>query len=130
MSARLARVDGDFAVARPIPWDEEDTLRDHVDQVIDALTNADSVVEIETEAELELGHVRLVIVLAGADEKDADRKGREAMAASIRECSGRHFQLLGAREEEALTEHLPARSGLLTPLWRLRRLTVGPVTGD
>lgn len=127
MTDRLARVEGEFAVARPIPWDEDDTLRDHVDRVVDALTNAESVVEIETEAELEQGNVRLAIVLAGANQKEIDRIGRETIAASIREGSGRHFQLLEAEEEEAFSQNLPSRSGLLTPLWRLRKLTVGPV---
>lgn len=127
MTTPLARVEGDFAVARPIPWDEEDTLRDHVDRVVDALTTADNVVEVETEAKLDTGHVRLVILLAGAGQ-DADRAGRETLAASIRDCDGRHFQLLSEDEEEALTQNLPSRSGLLTPLWRLRTFTVGPVT--
>jgi hypothetical protein len=127
MTIPLARVEGEFAVARPIPWDDDDTLRDHIDRVIDALTTADNVVEVETNADLEAGHVRLVILLTGAGQEDADRAGREALAASIRDCHGRHFQLLSEDEEEALTQNLPSRSGLLTPMWRLRTLTVGPV---
>ena len=67
-------------------------------------------------------------ILAGADQEDADRAGRETLAASIRDCDGRHFQLLSEDEEEALTQKLPSRGGLLTPLWRLRTLTVGPAT--
>jgi hypothetical protein len=128
MTIPLVRVEGEFAVARPIPWDDEDALRDHIDRVVDALTTATDVVEVETEAELDKGHVRLVIALAGADQEDADRAGRETLAASIRDCDGRHFQLLSEDEEEALTQKLPLRGGLLTPLWRLRTLTVGPVT--
>lgn len=128
MTIPLARVEGEFAVARPIPWDDEDTLRDHIDSVVDALTTATAVVEVETEAELETGHVRLVILLAGAGEEDAERSGRETLAASIRDSHGRHFQLLSEDLEEALTQNLPSRGGLLTPMWRLRTLTVGPVT--
>ena len=128
MTIPLARVEGEFAVARPIPWDDQDTLRDHIDRVVDALTTAATVVEVETEAELETGHVRLVILLAGAGEGDVERSGREALAASIRDCHGRHFQLLSDDEEEAFTQQLPSRGGLLTPMWRLRTLTVGPVT--
>lgn len=124
------RIDGEFAVARPIPWDEDDTLRDHIDQVIDALTEAEGVVEVDTEAELDQGRVHLGIVLAGAGEDGADRTGRETLAASIRECSGRHFQLLPEAEEAALIQNIPSRSGLLTPLWRLRTLSIEPVPKD
>jgi hypothetical protein len=128
MTTRLLRVEGDFAVARPIPWDDEDTLRDHIDRVVDALTSATRVVEVETEAELETGNVRMVILLTGPGGEDAERAGRETLAASIRDCHARHYQLLSEDEEEVLTQNLPARGGLLTPMWRLRTMTVGPVT--
>lgn len=124
MTASLARVRGDFAVARPIPWDDQDTLRDHVDRVVDALMVAAGVVEVETEARLEEGSVKLSIVLAGTDAEGADLLGRETFAASIRECEGRHYQLLSAEEEASLSPNLPSRSGLLTPLWRLRTVSV------
>ena len=124
MTASLLRVRGDFAVARPIPWDDQDTLRDHVDRVVDALMLAAAVVEVETEARLEEGSVKLSVVLAGADAEGAHLLGRETFAASIRECEGRHYQLLSAEEEASLSPNLPSRSGLLTPLWRLRTISV------
>ncbi len=124
MTASLTRVRGDFAVARPIPWDDQDTLRDHVDRVVDALMLAAGVVEVETEARLEEGSVKLAVVLADADAEGADLLGRETFAASIRECEGRHYQLLSAEEEASLSPNLPSRSGLLTPLWRLRTISV------
>ncbi len=124
MTTSLTRVRGDFAVARPIPWDDQDTLRDHVDRVVDALMVAAGVVEVETEARLEEGSVKLSVVLAGADGEGAHLLGRETFAASIRECEGRHYQLLSAEEEASLSPNLPSRSGLLTPLWRLRTISV------
>ena len=124
MTASLTRVRGDFAVARPIPWDDQDTLRDHVDRVVDALMVAAGVVEVETAARLEEGSVKLSVVLAGADAEGAHLLGRETFAASIRECEGRHYQLLSAEEEASLSPNLPSRSGLLTPLWRLRTVSV------
>jgi len=124
VTASLTRVRGDFAVARPIPWDDQDTLRDHVDRVVDALMLAAGVVEVETEARLEEGSVKLAVVLADADAEGADLLGRETFAASIRECEGRHYQLLSAEEEASLSPNLPSRSGLLTPLWRLRTVSV------
>ncbi len=127
MTDSLIRVRGDFAVARPIPWDDQDTLRDHVDRVIDALMLAAGVVEVETEARLEEGSVKVAVVLAGADAEGADLLGRETFAASIRECEGRHYQLLSAEEEASLSPTLPSHSGLLTPLWRLRTILVEPV---
>ncbi len=129
MSVTLIRVAGDFAVARPIPWDEDDTLRKHLDLVIDALTTSERVLEVDTLAELDEGKVKVAIVLAGVEEDGADRIGRETLAASIRECNARHFQLLTSEEEAALSTNLPSRSGLLTPLWRLRTLSVEPVSG-
>lgn len=129
MTASLVRVEGEFAVARPIPWDEDDTLRAHIDRVVDSLTTADNVVEVDTKAELDEGQVRLAIVFAGTDERAADQQGRETMAASIRQCEGRHFQLLGEAEEAELAHNLPSRSGLLSPMWRLRRLSITPSGG-
>ena len=128
MTATLTRVRGDFAVARPIPWDDQYTLRDHVDRVVDALMVAAGVVEVETEARLEEGSVQLSVVLAGADAEGAHLLGRETFAASIRECEGRHYQLLSAEEEASLSPNLPTRSGLLTPLWRLRTISVERVS--
>jgi hypothetical protein len=85
---------------------------------------AAGVVEVETEAKLEEGSVKLSVVLAGADAEGAPLLGRETFAASIRECEGRHYQLLSAEEEASLSPNLPSRSGLLTPLWRLRTISV------
>jgi hypothetical protein len=127
MTVPLMRVGGEFAVARPIPWDEDDSLRAHIDRVVDSLTGADDVVEVATEVELDEGQVQLSVVVAGADQDRADRIGRERMAESIRHCDGRHFQLLGEQEEAELANALPSRSGLLTPLWRLRTLATSPV---
>ncbi|GMQ85878.1 MAG: hypothetical protein BMS9Abin07_1448 [Acidimicrobiia bacterium] len=127
MTAPLIRVRGDFAVARPIPWDERDTLRDHVDRVVDALMLVASVVEVETEATLDEGRVTLAVVLAAVDAQGADVIGRETFAASIRECEGRHYQLLSTEQEANQSPNLPSHSGLLTPLWRLRTLSVEPV---
>ena len=124
MTTDLVRVDSDFAVARPIPWDEDDSLRDHVDRVVDRLKDAGGVVEVEVEANLDSGDVQLGVVLAGKDEETGDRTARETLSAAIREGEARHFQLLSPEEEEQLAHNLPSRSGLLTPLWRLRRLTV------
>jgi hypothetical protein len=130
MTIPLVRVDGDFAVARPIPWDEEDSLRAHVDRVIDSLTAQSAVVEVDARVNLDEGNVHFSVVMAGEDEEEADRSAREAIGASIRECEGRHFQLLPAEEEAELSRNVPARSGLLTPLWRLRKLSVERLTTD
>ena len=129
MTEPLVRFAGDFAVARPIPWNEDDTLRDHLDRVIDALTATDGVVEVDTEADLDRGHVRLAIVLAEPGE-DADRTGRVTIAVAIRQCDGRHFQLLPLEEEAEFSHRIPSRSGLLTPLWRLRTVSVEPLDGE
>ena len=88
---------------------------------------AAGVVEVETEARLEEGRVKLSVVLAGADAEGVHLLGRETFAASIRECEGRHYELLSAEEEASLSPNLPSRSGLLTPLWRLRTISVEQV---
>ncbi len=127
MTTSLLRVESDFAVARPIPWDENDSLTGHVDAVVDALKEAGNIVEVEVEVRLDIGDVRLVVVVAGEDEETANRLARETVAAAIRDCDARHFQLLSPEEEEELTVNLPSRSGLLTPLWRLRRMSIESV---
>lgn len=128
MTSSLLRVESDFAVARPIPWDEKDSLNGHVDAVVDALKDAGNIVEVEVEVRLDIGEVRLIVIVAGEDDEEtADRVVRETVGSAIRECDARHFQLLSADEEEQLAHNLPSRSGLLTPLWRLRRLSIESV---
>lgn len=122
----LQRVDSDFAVARPIPWDEDDTLPGHVDRVIDALTELDGVVEVDAAADSGVGGVRLAVVLADPGDEPED-KARRTLSEAIRDAGARHLQLLSGEEEAALTQNLPSRSGLLTPLWRLRTISVAPL---
>ncbi len=129
MTAALILISSEFAVARPIPFDEDDTLTDHVDRVVDSLMQAGRVVEIDAEADVDAGNVKLGIIVAGTSEADADRMGRETIAMSIRDSDARHTQLLSAEEEEVLTVNLPSRSGLLTPVWRLRTMTIEPMRG-
>lgn len=129
MTAPLQRVGCDFAVARPIPWDEDDTLRGHVDAVVDALTATDGVVEVDAVADAAQNNVRLAVVIADLGE-DPEAEGRTTIAAAIRAAEARHLQLLSGEEEAKFTQNLPARSGLLTPLWRLRTIDVQPVEGE
>lgn len=130
MSNDLWRVEGDFRVSRRIPWETDDTLRPHIDQVVDTLRAAEASVEIEVDADLESARVLLSLTVVGDREEDRDAIARETIARAIRECGGRHEGLLRLIDESRLERRSGPWSGLRTPNWALFHLTSEPVSAD
>jgi len=130
VSNDLWRVEGDFQVSRRIPWETDDALRPHIDQVVDALRAAEASVEIEVDADLESARVLLSLTVIGASEEDRDVMARETIARAIRECGGRHEGLLRLIDESRLERRSGPWSGLRTPNWALFHLTSEPVSAD
>jgi hypothetical protein len=130
VSNDLWRVEGDFRVSRRIPWETDDTLRPHIDQVVDTLRAAEASVEIEVDADLESARVLLSLTVVGDREEDRDAIARETIARAIRECGGRHEGLLRLIDESRLERRSGPWSGLRTPNWALFHLTSEPVSAD
>lgn len=131
MSGDLWRVDGEFTVARRIPWDDDDIgLRPHIDSVVDTIGCGEAAAEIEVNADLETAVVVLSIVVAVGEDGDGDMIARECIATAIRECGGRHEELLPLVDESRLNVRTGQWSGLKTPMWKLFRMTSAEVVPD
>jgi hypothetical protein len=131
----LWRAQGDFVVTRRIPWETDEGLRPHVDQVVDELRDCDAAAEIEVDADLTTARVLLSVTVAVSEDdeghvRDADRVAREAMGTAIRTKGGRHEELLSIREESRLETRAGPWSGLRIPHWTLYQLVCRPVASD
>lgn len=122
--------DAEFALTRRVEWSDGDEIRQHLDEVIDALHESEEVLEVEVDADLSLGRVRMQLVCAVLPEEDADLCVRRTAAAAIRECGGRHDGLLPLAEESRVKANLNAWSGLRTPRWEPRRFAVSRIVAD
>jgi len=135
VSSELWRARGDFVVTRRIPWETDEGLRPHIDQVIDDLRECDSTAEIEVDADLASARVLLsVTVVVTQDDEghigDAEKVAREAIGTAIRANGGRHEELLPILDESRLETRAGPWSGLKIPLWTLYQLVCRPVVAD
>ena len=135
MTANLWRAQGDFVVTRRIPWETDEGLRPHVDQVLDELRECDAAAEIEVDADLVSARVVLTLTVAVNEDDDGNTEdgeivAREAIASAIRANGGRHEELLPPPEESRLENRTGRWSGLRTPLWTLYQLTCRPIVAD
>lgn len=124
------RAIADFMLTRRIEWQDAAETRRHVDEVVDTLHDFEEVLEVEVEADLSLGRVRMLLVCAVLPDEDADLCVRRAVAAAIRACGGRHDGLLPLAEESRVKSNVRAWSGLRTPHWEPRRFAVQRVVAD
>ena len=135
MSPELWRAQGDFVVTRRVPWETDEGLRPHIDQVVDDLRDCDSAVEIEIDADLSSARVLLsvTVVVARDDEGqlgDAEVIAREAMGTAIRANGGRHEELLPIVDEARLETRMGPWAGLRVPMWTLYQLVCRPIVPD
>ena len=135
MSQELWRAQGDFVVSRRVPWETDEGLRPHIDQVVDDLREFEAAAEIEVDADLESARVLLSITIAVAHDdegmiKNGEQIAREAIGSAIRANGGRHEELLSLLDESRLPTRGGPWSGLRTPLWRPYRITCEPVVAD
>lgn len=120
----------EFAISRRVAWEDSDEVRRHIDAVVDALHGYEDVLEVEVEADLIDGRVRMLLICAVLPDEDADLCTRRAAAAAIRQCGGRHDGLLPLEEESREKANRNAWSGLRTPRWEPRRFAVQRVVAD
>jgi hypothetical protein len=135
VNSELWRAQGDFVVARRVPWDTDDGLQPHVDRVVDELRDCEAAAEIEVDADLASARVLLsVTVVVTRDDEgqldDADRIAREAIGTAIRANGGRHEELLPLGDEARLETRVGPWSGLRIPIWTLYQLVCRPVMPD
>lgn len=130
MNDDLWRVRGDFRVSRRVPWDVDDSLRPHLDRVVDALREYDVAAEIDLDADLESARVVLALTVVGDPESDRESAAREILSEVILGCGGRHEGLLPLNVESRLSMRSGPWSGLRTPNWTVHGFTSEPVETD
>lgn len=130
MSSGLWQAETEFTVSRRVPWENDQGLRPHIDQVLDALKDDEVTAEIEVDADLESAHVALSVVVVAPEHGDGDSIAREEIGAAIRSCGGRHEGLLPLVDESRLETRTGRFSGLKTPMWTLYRMSGDRVVPD
>lgn len=131
MSRDLWRLEGEFVVTRRVPWDDDGAgLRSHIDCVVDSVRSGESAAEIEVDADLETAKVVLTVVVVVGEDGDGDSIARNQMASAIRDCGGRHEELLPLADESRLEVRAGPWAGLRTPMWRLFRMAGDQVVPD
>jgi hypothetical protein len=121
----------EFDVTRRIGWSDED-LGDHIDEVFDRLHQAEGVLVLEAEADLDTGRSQVVVRFAGDDlvNEDPERRGRVTLGVAIRSSGAGHHGLLPFADEAAVKPERNQWSGLRTPSWNVRQVTLREVSGD
>lgn len=122
----LLRAVSEFIVTTRIPWDaRDDSLRDHVDAVVDALKECAPVRDVTVEADLERSAATLVVVAhVPRDRRGPGDEVRRLIGGAINRSGGLHEHLLPIAEE---AQQKPERNtwwGLLTPRWSARSVRI------
>ena len=107
-----------FDVIRRIEFEGEE-LDLHLDAVMERLHGAQSVREVETEADLNTGRTTLSITVSTLD-SDPSHHAAVILATAIRSCGGVHHGLLSMAEEGTFRAGRNQWSGLRTPSWTIR----------
>ena len=125
----------EFDVARRIGWSDED-LGEHIDDVFERLHQAKGVVVLEADANLDSGRTHVLIHVSGDDiggQPDDERRSqlaRSTLGVAIRSSGGGHHGLLPFAEEAAVRPEGGRWSGLRSPSWNVRQVTLREVRGD
>jgi hypothetical protein len=135
VSGDLWRAEAEFVVSRRVPWEADEGLRPHIDQVVGALRDCEAAAEIEVNADLDSANVVLSItVVVYPDDEgrydDGDAIARAAISEAIRHNGGRHEDLLPLVDEAVLATRSGPWPGLRTPQWALFQLTGHAVVAD
>jgi hypothetical protein len=133
--ARTYELACEFDIVRRIGWSDED-LGEHVDDVFDRLHQAKGVVVLEADADLDSGRTHVLIHISSddlggdPDDERPEQLARSTLGVAIRSAGGGHHGLLPFADEAAFKPERNQWSGLRTPSWNVRQVTVREVRGD
>lgn len=119
------RIEIEFDITRRIGWSDED-LGLHIDDVFDRLHQAAGVERLDTDADLDTGRTHIRMDFASLTTDDPEHLGRATLGVAIRSCGGSHHGLLTFAEEAAYKPERNQWSGLRTPSWKVRQVTIAP----
>ena len=113
----------EFDVARRIGWADEDLAR-HVDEVLDTLRQGKGVLSMDVDAHMDTGRVHLSVRFESLTTDDPQHHGSALLGVAIRRSGAMHDGLLPLGEEALLRPERGQWSGLRTPLWTVRQVSV------
>ena len=113
----------EFDITRRVGWDDDD-LGLHIDQVFDRLQQGAGVTGMEAEADLDSGRATVQVSFETDQTGDAEHHGRSILGVAIRSSGGGHSGLLPFSEEAHVKPERGQWSGLRTPSWNIRQVTL------
>ena len=122
------RLECEFDIVRRIGWSDDD-LGLHIDDVFDRLHQANGVDGIDARADLDTGRSIIEVRYEASRDEDPEHLGRTTLGVAIRASGGTHNGLLPFGEEAGLRPDRPQWSGLRTPSWNVRQVTIEEDSG-
>jgi hypothetical protein len=116
----------EFDIVRRIGWTDED-LGTHIDSVFERLHQAADVIGMSATSNLDTGRSKITLRYEADRDDDPERLGRTTLGVAVRASSGGHNGLLPLAEEAALKPQRGQWSGLRTPTWSVRQVTIEEV---
>jgi hypothetical protein len=116
----------EFDIVRRIGWSNED-LGLHIDDVFNRLQQARVVLAMEADADLDTGRALIAIQYDERSDDSPEHTGRATLGVAIRSSGGGHGGLLPFAEEASMKPERNSWSGLRTPTWNVRQVTMTKV---
>jgi len=119
-------LDCEFDIVRRIGWSDED-LGEHIDAVFERLHQAADVIGMEASSNLDSGRSNIALRYSAERDDNPERIGRTTLGVAVRASGGTHNGLLPLSEEATVKSERGQWSGLRTPTWNVRQVTLREV---
>lgn len=116
----------EFDIVRRIGW-TDDELGDHIDAVFERLHQAADVVGLDASSNLDTGRSAIALRYTAERGDNPERIGRTTLGVAVRASGGGHNGLLPLSEEATMKPERGQWSGLRTPSWNVRQVTLNEV---
>jgi len=113
----------EFDIVRRIGWTDDD-LGEHIDTVFERLHQAADVMGLDATSNLDTGRSNIVLRYEADRDDNPERIGRTTLGVAVRASGGAHNGLLPLSEEATVKPERGQWSGLRTPTWNVRQVTV------
>lgn len=116
----------EFDITRRIGWSDED-LGEHIDAVFDRMHQAQGVLSLDANADLDTGRANIAVRFETLTSDDPRHLGCAMVGVAIRSNGASHEGLLPLREEAVVGPDRGHWSGLRTPTWKVRQIAMTEV---
>lgn len=123
----LYRAESEFVINTRVPWESrDDSLREHIDALVEELKESETVRDISVDADLARSAATLIIVAhVEAANHDPEAELRQILAGAINRSGALHEHLMPLADEAQQKPQSNAWWGLLTPRWSARSVRFG-----